>query len=103
MSIKFKPQAPNTKKAKNLNFYPTLNFWTSSGLAILPSETQVWKNEGATDTPENQVQLLMFMNRGRRGRFILPKASADIPVLARSEFVCITRKVPISSTSKCCE
>jgi len=29
----------------------TLNFITSSILACFPSETQLWKNEGATDTP----------------------------------------------------
>ena len=49
--------------------FHTLNFWTSSGLAIFPSETQVWKNEGATE---------------------IPKASAVIPVFPRSELMWIS-------------
>jgi hypothetical protein len=64
------------------SFFFTLNFCTSSGFAILPSVTQVWKKDGATDTPN---------------------ASAVIPVLALSEFPCITRNVPKSNTSKCWE
>lgn len=30
----------------------TLNLWTSSIVAVLPSDTQEWKNDGATDTPK---------------------------------------------------
>lgn len=44
----------------------TLNLSTSSIFACLPVKTQVWKNEGATDTP---------------------KASAVIPVCACLELV----------------
>ena len=60
----------------------TLNFWTSSGLATFPSDTHVWKNDGATETP---------------------KASAVMPVFARRQLLWITRKVPKSNTSKCWE
>lgn len=54
---------------------------TSSILAVLPSLTQLWKNEGATDTP---------------------RASLVIPVCARSQFTATTLNVPNSSTSNRC-
>ena len=51
----------------------TLNLLTSSILAVFPSETQDWKKDGATETPN---------------------ASAVIPVDILSELDAITRKVP---------
>lgn len=59
----------------------TLNLRTSSILAVLPSLTQLWKNEGATDTP---------------------RASLVIPVCARSQFTATTLNVPNSSTNNRC-
>lgn len=59
----------------------TLNLRTSSILAVLPSLTQLWKNEGATDTP---------------------RASLVIPVCARSQFTATTLNVPNSNTSNRC-
>lgn len=59
----------------------TLNLRTSSILAVLPSLTQLWKNEGATDTP---------------------RASLVIPVCARSLFTATTLNVPNSNTNNRC-
>lgn len=59
----------------------TLNLKTSSILAVFPSLTQLWKNEGATDTP---------------------RASLDIPVCALSLFTATTLKVPNNNTSNRC-
>jgi len=56
----------------------TLNLMTSSIFACFPSDTQLWKKDGATETPN---------------------ASDVIPVFARSEFEAITRKVPKSKTT----
>lgn len=49
-------------------------------VAVLPSDTQEWKNEGATETPS---------------------ASAVIPVPARSALDAITRNVPNNNTNNC--
>lgn len=46
----FQPKVNNNTKKTIIPL--TLNFITSSILACFPSETQLWKNEGATDTCE---------------------------------------------------
>lgn len=56
----------------------TLNLKTSSIFAVLPSLTQLWKNDGATETP---------------------RASLVIPVRALSLFTATTRNVPNNRTS----
>lgn len=55
----------------------TLNRRTSSILAVFPSDTQLWKKLGATETPS---------------------ASDVIPVLNLSALLAITRKVPNKRT-----
>lgn len=66
-------------KTKSLEL--TLNFITSSILAVFPSLTQEWKKLGATLTPN---------------------ASLVIPVPAFSLFDAITRNVPKSRTKRRC-
>jgi hypothetical protein len=65
--------------------YSTLNRMTSSIVACLPAPTHVWKNDGATDTPN---------------------ASLLIPLLgttlADDEERETARKVPKSNTKSCC-
>jgi hypothetical protein len=59
----------------------TLNFMTSSILAVFPSETQLWKKDGATETPS---------------------ASEVMPVCERSQLEATTRSVPNKRTIRRC-